>query len=258
MLQENVTGRETVAIGSTEPPAENFMELAFIVQKVVADGAKKVTVILPYFGYSRGDKEAKEGEVATAKAIATMLQSVGGGNLEVVLIDPHSHIISEFFSVPVKEISMIKELANGFANTSALSIVAPDFGALERAGKFAEVLKIEKIVRVEKERVSPEKVEIKRVTGEVKRSALIVDDMVQTGGTILEVAKAMKVRGVDEVFVAATHMVYSAGGWRRLAESNLIDGVVTTNTIEPPKDLPSKFKVIDITPVLKKIINVGG
>lgn len=255
VLKEDVKDREIFVIGSTEPLAENLIELTFLIHKVFADGAKKVTAVIPYFGYSRGDREAKSGEVASAKVIAKMIQSAAGENFEVVCFDLHSSLIPEFFSCPVKEISVVKELAEKFSGIDNLSIIAPDGGAIKRARRFAENLGINDIVRVEKKRISSEKVEITNVLGSVREKAVIVDDMVQTGGTIIETAKALTLRGAKEISVCVAHMVYSAGGWQKLADSAIISKVITTDTIAPPQRLPDKFEVVSIVPVLQPIFS---
>ena len=254
VLSEDVAGREIVVIGSTEPPAENFLELSFTLHRIVADGARKITVIIPYFGYSRGDREAKAGEAVTAEAVSKMLVAVGGKNLEIIIIDPHSPKISGFFDIPFKEISLTKDLASRFPERKDLTVVAPDSGALARAGRFAKACGIDGVVNVVKERLAPDRVKIKEIRGEVGTSAVIVDDMVQTGETILKVAKELKEAGAQNISVAATHMVYCAGGWKRLADSELIDRVVTTNTIKPLDDLPTKFELINIASVLKEVV----
>ena len=255
VLREDVSGREVIVIGSTEPPGENLIELSFIIHKVCTDKAAKVVAILPYFGYSRGDREAKKGQVASAGVIAGILQSAGGRKLEVVSIDVHSPKTSGFFDIPFKEISLIEDLASRFSGRKDLTVVAPDSGARERAEKFAKTLDIREIVSIQKERLSPDEVEIKEIAGKVGKRVVIVDDMVQTAGTILEVARKLKEKGAEEISVAVTHMVYSAGGWKRLAGSELIDRVVTTNTIAPPLDLPEKFDSIDIGPAIKRVID---
>ncbi|KKU10352.1 MAG: Ribose-phosphate pyrophosphokinase [Candidatus Woesebacteria bacterium GW2011_GWB1_45_5] len=254
VLSEDVFGKEVVVIGSTEPPAENLIELSFLIHKVGGDGAEKVTAIIPYFGYSRGDREAKKGEVASARVVAEMLQATGGGKLEVVFIDLHSPKISAFFAIPSKEISLVGDLAKKFIGRKDLTVVAPDSGARHRAEKFAKTLDTDRIVYIEKERLSPDRVEIKEITGEVGRKAVIVDDMVQTGGTILEVAEKLKEHGAEKIFVAASHMIYSAGGWKRLAESDLISKVVTTDTIKPLSGLPEKFEIIPIAQIIRGYI----
>lgn len=255
VLNEEVKDKEIFVIGSTESPAENLIELTLLISKVYADGAGKVTAIIPYFGYSRGDREAKQGEVASAEAVSKMIQSVSGENFEMVFFDLHSKRIPVFFTCPVREISMATELSMKFSKEANLSIVAPDGGAVERAEKFAESLGISGIVKVEKKRKSEREVEIIGVQGDIGEKAVIVDDMIQTGGTVLEVAKMLKEKGVKEISVVATHMIYSAGGWKRLAQESLIKKVVITNSIRPPGALPEKFEIINIAAALNEVIN---
>ena len=255
VLKEDVRDREVFIIGSTESPAENLIELTFLIQKSFADGVKKVTAVIPYFGYSRGDREAKEGEVASAQAAARIIQSVAKENFKIVCFDLHSPRIPGFFTHIFQEISIIEELSRKFLDLPELSIVAPDEGASGRAMKFAEILGIKDIVKAEKKRISETKVEITNLTGQIKERAVIVDDMVQTGGTILETAKILREKGAKEIFVAVTHMVYAAGGWKKLAESDLITRIVTTDTISPPERLSPKFEIVSILPVLKSLLS---
>lgn len=254
VLKKDLKGKNVFVIGSTQAPAENLMELILLIHKVASSAPKKLTVIIPFLGYSRADREAKKGEVISSSAVAKMLEAVGGKNFRVIFFNLHSPRILRFFQVPTTEVDAVGIMAKYFLKKKDLMVVAPDDGAYEMAKKFTEFIGARCMVEITKERLTATRVKIKRICGEIGEKVVIVDDMVETGNTVLKVAKKLKSEGVKEICVAVTHMIYPAGGWKKLAASPLISKVYTTDTIAPPSRLPEKFKVVSIKPILKKLI----
>ena len=149
----------------------------------------------------------------------------------------------------------IHELANRFTGNEDATVVAPDYGSKESAEQFAQEIDSKNMMVVEKKRLRNSEVKLVSVSGNTTSKAIIVDDMVSSGNTILETAKMLNTNGAQEIYVAVTHMIYTAGGWQKLAESPLIKRVIMTDTIAPPEKLPSKFEIVSIAPILEKIIN---
>jgi ribose-phosphate pyrophosphokinase len=252
-LEENVKNKEVTVIGSTESPADNLLELILLIDAVLQKGAEKITVIIPYFGYARSDKNGQSA-VSNAKTIVKVLESIGDKKCTFIILDPHSENLKSYFTSPYIKISKIHELANRFTGESDATIIAPDYGSKESAEEFAREINSKNIVVVEKKRLENSEVKVVSVSGNTTSKAIIVDDMISSGNTILETAKMLKTKGVEDIFVAVTHMIYTAGGWQKLADSPLIKRVFMTDTIAPPEKLPSKFEIVSINPILEKII----
>lgn len=254
VLKTDVSGREVTLIGSTQPPAENLMELLFALDLIAEKGASKITCFLPYLGYSKSDREKVPGQTVSSRVTAKLFETVGGDKLNVIALDVHSSEVESYFKVPLKNISMMGPLAERFKNIDNLSIVSPDEGGVKRAKEFAGFLDKE-VVTINKKRLSDNEVKILEVSGDVSgKNVVIVDDMVQSGGTILEAAKALREKGAKDIFLAVTHMDYPGGGWKKLADDNLIKKIVTTNSIKPVDNLPEKYEIIDIAPILQRLI----
>ncbi|KKQ92479.1 MAG: Ribose-phosphate pyrophosphokinase [Candidatus Woesebacteria bacterium GW2011_GWA2_40_7] len=256
VLNEDVKNKNVVVIGSTEPPAENLVELLLSIDTVFHHGAKSITVVIPYLGYSKSDMEKVPGQSVSSRVLVNLIESIGGMKLKIIAVDLHSKRIVKFFKVPLRHISLIKELAERFKYLKNLSIVSPDEGGVNRAMEFAKYLGQKKIVRIRKNRISPTSVKILEVLGDVKdKNVVLVDDMVQSGGTTITATATLKENGAKNIYVASVHMDYSGGGWKKLEKSKLIKKVITSNSVKPPSHLPKKFEIIDIAPALETVIS---
>jgi len=255
VLKENVKDQEVVVIGGTEPPAENLMELLLTLDTVNRHGAKKIKLIIPYLGYGKSDREKVPGQPVSARVLINLIESIGGPNLNITGIDIHSAAVEKFFSVPLTKISLMKELAKKFEGLENFEIVSPDEGGVERAKEFAGFLGKTAIVTIRKNRLTPTSVKILEIDGDVSgKNVVIVDDIVQSGGTILEALKVLKEKGAKDIYLAVTHMDYAGGGWEKLTRTDLVKKVVTTNTIKPVDNLPSKFEVVDVASAILRMI----
>jgi len=255
VLEENVKNKEVIVIGSTESPADNLLELILLIDAVLQRGAKKITVLIPYFGYARSDNQDSQNKISNAKTIVKILESVGDKKCSFIVLDPHSENLKNYFTSPFIKMGTIHELANRFTGNEDATVVAPDYGSKESAEQFAQEIDSKNMMVVEKKRLRNSEVKLVSVSGNTTSKAIIVDDMVSSGNTILETAKMLNTNGAQEIYVAVTHMIYTAGGWQKLAESPLIKRVIMTDTIAPPEKLPSKFEIVSIAPILEKIIN---
>jgi ribose-phosphate pyrophosphokinase len=255
VLDQNVENKDVYLIGSTEPPAENLLELIFSIDTVVRNRAKSLTIIIPYFGYAKSDVEKIKGQVLAARTVVRLIEAVGGKNLKVVTLNLHSPEVEGFFGVPHLNLSLMEVLARKFKNNNDLVVVSPDEGGVGRAREFAGILGNLDVVIIKKKRISDSKVKILSMIGEVDgRDTVIVDDMVQTGGTIISAARTLRDKGAKSVSLAVTHMVYSAKGYLLLEKEAGIQRIVTTNTIRQAEDISSKFEIIDVAPILKTIL----
>ncbi len=222
---------EVVVIQSTGyPQDENFMELFLIIKTLKDIGADKVKAVIPYLGYSRQDKRFKPGEAVSVKIIAELLEAAGAD--EVFSVNLHEHNIIKFFNIPAHELSAIPLLAKHLSPmVDDPIIVAPDKGALAHAKTMAEIIGCE-YDYMEKVRISPEKVETRLKSFDVEgRSAIIVDDIISTGGTIVNAARILRSQGANDIKVACVHAVLVDDALLKIFSVG-VDDVIATDTIK--------------------------
>lgn len=255
-LGEDVKNKEVVIIGSTQPPAENLIELLLTLDTVVHNGARKVSIAVPYLGYAKSDVEKISGQSISSRALINTIEALGGKKLKDILVmNLHSIRLEKFFKTPVMHVSFINGLAENFKSLKNFEIVSPDEGGVARAKEFAGYLGKKNIVTIKKNRLSHTNVEVLQITGNVKDlNVVVVDDMVQSGGTILSAAKSLRKNGANDIYVASVHMDYGGGGWKKLDRSNLIKKIITTDSIKPVEGLSKKFEIVNVAPALKKAI----
>lgn len=253
-IKENLSGAEVFIIGSTNAPAENLLEMFFAIDTVVRLGAAKVTAVIPYFAYLRADREKFPGDSVSAAAIVKMLEGAGGANLSVVSINIHSTRAKEFFKVPLTDIDATTLFEEKFTGLKDITIVAPDEGAEIKAREFARKIGVNNVAVLKKVRAEDGDVEITGITGAVGKKVLIIDDIIDSGATLLKASEFLKEKGVEEIYIAAVHMVWQGEGYQKLAENGLIKKIYTTDTIAPPSGVPEKIEIIGIAPILQKIL----
>ena len=194
--------------------------------------AASINIIMPYYGYSRQDRKSRSREPITAKLVADMIQSAGASR--VVCIDLHAGQIQGFFDIPIDNFPAAPLIATYFKRKKIkdLVIVSPDHGGATRARTFARLLGGAPLAIIDKRRPEPNIAEVVNIIGEVKgKTALIVDDIIDTAGTLIAAAQAIKNAGATEVYAAASHPVLSPPAVERL-ENSCIKEVIVTNTIE--------------------------
>lgn len=256
-IKETVRGKDLFVIQSTSPPVnDNLMELLIIIDALKRASAKRITAVIPYLGYTRQDRKHKGRVPISAKLVANMIQ--GAGADRVLTLDLHAGQIQGFFDIPVDNLLANPILAgyfeDNFPDSKNLVVIAPDVGGVKRARSVAERLNVSLAI-IEKRRMDfKEQTEALNVIGEVDgKRALIVDDMISTGGTLIEAAKILKERGVREQYAVCTHGVFSDEAVPRLKNSPF-KKVVVTNTIRPVKNDPF-IEYISVAHIFAKSID---
>lgn len=217
---------------NSNPVNDNIIELALIADALRRSGADKITAIIPYFGYSRKEKQSRRGEPISAKVIADLI--IESGINKVICLDLHADAIVGFFDVPVIYLTALEVLARRLKAEKLKEpiVVAPDVGGVKRARNFASILNAPLAV-IEKHRqtTTRDKMEVLSISGEVSgETAIIIDDVISTGGTIIESANALKKKGVKKIIVCATHGVFSGNAVFNL-EKSPIDKIIVTDSI---------------------------
>ncbi|SJZ74337.1 ribose-phosphate diphosphokinase [Selenihalanaerobacter shriftii] len=255
-IVESVRGSDVFVVQPTSAPVnENIMELLVMVDALKRASARSITAVVPYFGYARQDRKAKPRDPISAKLISNLLASAGADRL--VAIDLHAAQIQGFFDIPVDHLLGAPILAEYFLSKDLDEniVVSPDVGAVKRTRDFAERLNTS-IAIIDKRRPKPNVSEVMNIIGDVNdKNVILLDDMIDTAGTITQAAKALKERGAREVYACCTHPVFSGPAIERLEESNIKE-VVVTNTIPLPDEKKlDKVNVLSIAPLLGEAID---
>ena len=230
-IGENVRGKDTFILQSTSPPVnDNLMELLIVMDALRRASARKITAVIPYYGYGRQDRKVKPRVPISAKLVADLI-TVAGAN-RVVSMDLHVGQIQGYFNIPVDNIYaapvLLKYIEDNLQDNTV--IVSPDAGGVERARAFAKRLDAALAI-IDKRRDGPNVSEVMNIIGEVKgKTAIILDDMVDTAGTLTQAAAALRNRGAIAIHACCTHGVLSGPAIERL-QSSPIDSLVVTNTI---------------------------
>ncbi len=246
-IEENVRGTDVFVIQPTSKDVNyNLMELSIILDTLKRASADRITAVIPYYGYARQDRKTKSREPITSKLVANLITKAGADR--VLTIDLHSGQIQGFFDIPLDHLTAVPLLANYLLEKKLHNsvVVSPDAGGTKNARVLAKILD-SPLAIIDKRRDVPNKVAEMRVIGDVKGfNCIILDDMIDTGGTILEAAKALIENGAQEVYVAATHGVLSDPALDRLTH-NAIKEVVLTNTIDHGNEnIPTKIKFLSV------------
>ena len=255
-IDENVRGRDTFIIQSTcSPVNDNLMQLLIITDALKRASAKSITAVIPYYGYARQDRKVKPRVPISAKLVADLI-TVAEVN-RVISIDLHVGQIQGYFNIPVDNLFaapiILNYIRKHFKNN--LSIVSPDAGGVERARAFAKRLNASLAI-IDKRREEPNVAEVMNIIGDVKgKAAIILDDMVDTAGTLVKAAQALIKNGAANVYACCTHPVLSGNAIERLEESP-IESLVVTNTIPLNKKASkcSKIKVVSVAEILGEAI----
>lgn len=256
-VNESARGCDIFLIQPTcSPTNDNLMELLIMLDAFRRASAKRVTVVMPYYGYARQDKKIKPREPITARLIADLITMAGANR--IVLCDVHAEQIQGFFNVPVDHLYMGPEIgrflvSEGYHEKDVV-VVSPDVGGVQRARALGEQLG-KPLAIIAKRRPEPGKVDIMEIIGDVEgKTCVMIDDIVDTGGSIIQGAEALLARGAVDVVVTCTHAVFSANASQRMQEGP-ISRVIATNTIpiESRKRFP-KLTVLDAAPLLAEAI----
>jgi ribose-phosphate pyrophosphokinase len=231
-LMENVRGRDVFIIQPTCPPAENLMELLMMTDACRRASAKRVTAVVPYFGYARQDRRPRATRVAiTAKLVANMIASAGVDRL--LTVDLHADQIQGFFDIPVDNVYASPVLLGDAwkQKHENMIVVSPDVGGVVRARALAKRLDDAELAIIDKRRPRPNESKVMNIIGEVEgKSCVLIDDMVDTAGTLCQAAQALKDEGAIRVVAYITHPVLSGAAIERISKS-VLDELVVTDTI---------------------------
>jgi ribose-phosphate pyrophosphokinase len=255
-IDENIRGRDVYIVQSTQPPADNILELLLFLDAAKRASAERVTAVIPYFGYARQDRKDEPRVPISSKLIANLL-TVSGTN-RILTIDLHSEQIQGFFDIPVDHLYAAPVFIEYYKPRSLKDyvIVSPDAGRVKHVRGFARRLGKEiPIAIVDKRRTGPNQSEVFNIIGEVAgKTTLIYDDILDTGGTIIGAAEALTANGAKEVYACTVHALLSRDAPQRILNSSIKE-LVVTNTI--PLDnarINKKIKVLSVAGLLGEAI----
>ena len=256
MINESVRGKDIFIVQPTCGPIvnDNVMELLIMADAFKRASANHITAVIPYYGYARQDRKARGREPITAKLMADLLETAG--ITRVVTIDLHAAQIQGFFNIPFDHMPGGPLLAEYIKekNLENMVVVSPDLGGVSRARGFAEILNAPMAI-IDKRRPEPGVAEVMNLIGNVEgKNCILVDDMVDTAGSLTEGARALKKFGANEIYACCTHPILTDPALSRIAQSDITE-LVVTNTIPlaPAKKHP-KIKVLSIAPILAETI----
>jgi len=253
-VDENVRGVDLFIVQSTYPPAEHLLELLMLIDAAKRSSARRITAVIPYYGYARADRKDQPRVAISAKLVANLITTAGADR--VLTMDLHSPQIQGFFDIPLDHLYAAPVIMSYFAGlqTEGVVVVAPDAGAVKMGRSFAKRLGADLAI-VDKRRPGPDRAQMMNLIGEVEgRNCIILDDMINTAGTICQAAVELKRQGAKRIIACATHGVFTGKAFELLEEAP-IDEVTVTNTL-PPRgtNVPSKIRVLDVSKLLSKAI----
>ena len=243
-IEETVRGRDLFIIQSTSSPVnDNLMELLIMIDAAKRASAGRITAVIPYFGYARQDRKARSRDPITAKLVANLITAAGADR--VLTMDLHAEQIQGFFDIPVDNLLGGPTLYNHFAREGNIDVVvSPDVGSVKRARKVAEKFGVP-IAIIDKRRPKANVMEVMNIIGDVSgKKCLMIDDMIDTAGTICQGAQALIDHGAQEVYAACTHAVLSGPAVERL-EKSAITKLVMLDTVHLPEEkMRDKFSIL--------------
>ncbi|AOW15796.1 ribose-phosphate pyrophosphokinase [Hydrogenophaga crassostreae] len=257
-IMQNVRARDVFVIQSTcVPTNENLMELIIMVDALKRASAERISAVIPYFGYARQDRRPRSSRVPiTAKVVANMLQAVGVSR--VLTMDLHADQIQGFFDIPVDNIYASPVLLGDLRqkNYSDLLVVSPDVGGVVRARALAKQLNCDMAI-IDKRRPKANVSEVMHVIGDIDgRNCVIMDDMIDTAGTLVKAAEVLKERGAKNVYAYCSHPIFSGPAIERISKGNALDEVVVTNTIPLSQAAQAcgKIRQLSVAPLMAETI----
>lgn len=254
MIDESVRGDDVYIIQPTCTPVnDNMMELLIMIDAARRASAKRITAVLPYYGYARQDRKSRGREPITAKLVANLITQAGARR--VLAMDLHAQQIQGFFDIPLDNLMGLPILADYYKHkdTENLVVVSPDMGGVARARNLAEQIGVPLAI-IDKRRPRPNVSEVMNIIGDIEgKEVILVDDMIDTAGTITNGAQALMDRGAKCVDACCTHPVLSGPAIERI-EKSPIQELVTTNTIPLGDKKCDKIKVLSVAPVIGEAI----
>jgi ribose-phosphate pyrophosphokinase len=255
-IGENVRGADVFVVQPTSTPVnENLMELLIMLDAFRRASAQRITAVMPYYGYARQDRKDRPRVPISSKLVADLLTSAGANR--VLALDLHASQIQGYFNIPVDHLYATPVTVDYFRRLKlkSLVVVSPDPGGVERARAFAKKLSVPLAI-IDKRRETPDVVEVMNVIGEVAgKTCLIVDDMVDTGGTLVRGAQALLDKGAVHVYACATHGVFASGAIQKICDAPLEQTVVTNSIpLSPAGQKCAKIRVLSVAKLLGSAI----
>ncbi len=255
-IKDNIRGKDVFIVQPTcPPPNENLMELLILIDASRRASAQRITAVVPYYGYARQDRKDMPRVPITAKLVANMIAAAGANR--VLTMDLHASQIQGFFDIPVDHLYAINTVCDYFRSKDIkdLVIASPDVGGIKMARAYAEKLGAGLAI-VDKRRVSPEKTEVMHILGDVRgKTAVIIDDIAATAGSLIEAVEALKKKGVKTIYAAVSHGILSGSAIERIEKCRVLNEFVMTDSIPlDDKKKSKKIKIISIAPLLAEAI----
>lgn len=253
-IDENVRGNDVFIVQPTNPPAENVMELLLLIDAARRASAARITCVMPYYGYARQDRKDQPRVPIGAKLVANMIMAAGADR--VLGVDFHQHQLQGFFDIPVDHLYAMPVFTAHYRKKQLVRpvVVAPDVGSAKMARGFAKRLNATLAI-IDKRRPQPNVSEVVNVVGEVAGSdCILVDDMIDTAGTVSEAARALKALGANDIYCCATHALLSGPATKRLRESPIKEIAVTNTIAIAPERQFDRLCVLSVAELLAKAI----
>ncbi len=254
-INESIRGADVFVVQSTSAPVnDNLMELLIMIDALKRASAGRINAVIPFYGYARQDRKSKSREPITAKLVANLITAAGADR--VITMDLHAHQIQGFFDIPVDHLYAAPLMVNYFINKKLddIVVVSPDVGGVTRARYLAAKLDAPLAI-IDKRRPRPNVSEVMNVIGDINgKDCIIIDDIVDTAGSVVNAAKVLMNMGAKDVYVACSHPVLSGPAFERVQES-MIKELIVTNTIPLPAGKPvDKIKVLSVAPLFAEAI----
>ena len=254
-INDNVRGKDVFVIQPTSsPPNENLMELLILIDALKRASAHRVTAVIPYYGYARQDRKDQPRVPITAKLVANLITRAGANR--ILTVDLHAGQIQGFFDIPLDHLFAVHVFVEYFNKKKLKNIVvvAPDVGGIKMARAYAKKLGAGLAI-VDKRRTSPESTEVMHIMGEVQgKTAVIIDDIIATGGSLIEASSALKKKGVKDIYAAITHGVLSNSAVEKVEKSCLKELLITDTIPFLFKSKVKKIKILSVADVLAEAI----
>ncbi|EMA6344969.1 ribose-phosphate diphosphokinase [Bacillus cytotoxicus] len=254
-IEESIRGCDVFIIQSTSFPVnEHIMELLIMIDALKRASAKTINIVMPYYGYARQDRKARSREPITSKLVANLLETAGA--TRVITLDLHAPQIQGFFDIPIDHLMGVPILSDYFESKGLkdIVIVSPDHGGVTRARKMADRLKAP-IAIIDKRRPRPNVAEVMNIIGNIEgKTAILIDDIIDTAGTITLAANALVENGASEVYACCTHPVLSGPAIERIENSNIKELVVTNSIVLPEEKKIDKVHELSVAPLIGEAI----
>jgi len=253
-IDENVRGNDVFIVQPTNPPAENIMELLLLIDAARRASAARITCVMPYYGYARQDRKDQPRVPIGAKLMANMIQAAGVDR--VLGVDFHQHQLQGFFDVPVDHLYAMPVFTAHYRKMQLHEpvVVAPDVGSAKMARGFAKRLNASLAI-IDKRRPQPNVSEVVNVVGDVEgHDCILVDDMIDTAGTVSEASRALKKLGAEDIYICATHALLSGPARQRLNDAPVKEVAVTDTIAIPEERRPAQLCLLTVGDLLSKAI----